>query len=68
MSRRSLRGSSRSGLLAAIYSQPLKVRYADLRRGFIDRLGDALGGSAWPGRLLAVPGKQEVDRTKADGF
>jgi predicted MPP superfamily phosphohydrolase len=46
----------------------LKAQYADLRRNFIDALREALGGAAWPGRILAVPGNHDVDRTRADGF
>jgi hypothetical protein len=46
----------------------LKAQYASLRRDFINPLRDTLGGSAWPGRILAVPGNHDVDRTKADGF
>jgi predicted MPP superfamily phosphohydrolase len=46
----------------------LGKEYDGLRRDFVGPLRKALGGGNWPGRILAVPGNHDVDRTKADTF
>ncbi len=46
----------------------VNAEYNRFRKDFFDPLRKALGGDDWPGRILAVPGNHDVDRTKADAF
>lgn len=51
-----------------ITNRGLKNEYRDFRNGFLNPLREALGGASWSGRILAVPGNHDVDRTKNDNF
>ncbi len=51
-----------------IANNGLKREYDDFRKGFLLPLRQALGGDEWCGRIIAVPGNHDVDRTKNDGF
>ena len=42
--------------------------YKDFNEGFIAPLREALGGNTWQGRILAVLGNHDADRTKANDF
>lgn len=40
----------------------INAEYNTLRKDFVEPLKEALGGSAWPGRILAVPGNNAPGR------
>lgn len=46
----------------------INAEYNTFNKDFISPLRIALGGDGWRGRILAVPGNHDVDRTKADAF
>jgi predicted phosphodiesterase len=45
-----------------------KKEYSSFREDFLNPLRNALGGANWKGRILAVPGNHDVDRSKNNGF
>jgi hypothetical protein len=45
-----------------------KKEYSSFREDFLNPLRNALGGANWKGRILAVPGNHDVDRSKRNGF
>lgn len=45
-----------------------KKEYSSFREDFLTPLRNALGGANWKGRILAVPGNHDVDRSKHNGF
>jgi hypothetical protein len=51
-----------------IAQQGLKSEYKDFRTSFLQPLREACGGNNWAGRILAVPGNHDVDRTKNRAF
>jgi len=48
----------------------VNAEYNSFRNDFVEPMREvlALDGNAWSGRILAVPGNHDVDRTKADAF
>ncbi|MGB5833455.1 MAG: metallophosphoesterase, partial [Thiohalocapsa sp.] len=57
--------SSSTGDLA---NRGVNAEYNAFNKDFIAPLREALGGSSRQGRILAVPGNHDVDRTKASAF
>lgn len=55
-------------LTGDLANQGLPKEYEAVRGGFLGPLRERLGGNAWKGRILAVPGNHDVDRTKNDDF
>ena len=47
-----------------IANKGLKTQYETFRKEFYNPLEEALGGNAWTGKLFAVPGNHDLDRTK----
>ncbi|MGU5738647.1 P-loop NTPase [Aeromonas caviae] len=45
-----------------------KKEYSSFRKDFLKPLREALGGDSWDGRILAVPGNHDVDRSKNNNF
>lgn len=45
-----------------------KNEYSSFRKDFLNPLREALGGDRWDGRILAVPGNHDVDRSKNNNF
>lgn len=51
-----------------IANSATKSEYKDFRNNFLTPLREALGGNDWDGRIMAVPGNHDTDRSKNNNF